>query len=37
MFYTNFSLSSTAVDTGIPSAQGFRKIQVELIKTRQAN
>lgn len=35
--YANFSLSSAAGDGSIPSAQGFREVQVELIKIRQGN
>lgn len=35
--YANFSLSSAAGDMSIPSAQGFREFQVELIKIRQGN
>lgn len=35
--YANFSLSSAAGDGSIPSAQGFREIQVELIKIRHRN
>lgn len=36
-FCANFSSSSAAVNRSAPSAQGFKEIQVELIKIRQGN
>lgn len=37
LFCTDFSWSSAAVNRGAPSAQGFKEIQVALIKIRQGN
>lgn len=37
MFSTHFSSRSAAVNRSPPSAQGFKEIQVVLIKIRQAN